>query len=696
MRGTESYIYDGAEGGTFVTGSDRLQYWIHTALVDDIRAGWEAGWQDRGMKQGNYGEVRALETMPGTLFEIAFQDQAQDANALKDPRFAQLTARATYKGIVHFYAEKDGVTPVFLPEPPRNLIVRNNGPGQVAISWRPSPTDSIGLLGDAATGYRVYTSSDGFGWDNGTPVAGTSYTLTGLAPNQLVFVRVTATNAGGESFPTAVAAARVAGSGAAPVLIVYGYERIDRYMDIEQCDTPTFANCPNQRIWPAQMNDQGYIVQHAQAISLPLDSAMRGALDSRDIALDRYSILVWIAGQEQTPASIPNGTDEVALTAAERISLTAYLSSKRALLISGAEVAFDLATNLNAQAFLTGTLRAQYVNDDAATFAVTPTASGVLSGLTSFSFDDGSHGTYPVLYPDSLTPTNGSTALLSYVGGRGGTAAIQYAGGCQRLVYLGFPFETIYPALTRQAVMSRVMSFLGACLDQSSQAVILSPASGGYYNRTPAINGFASGEAPADHVDVAMVDIANSRFLSATSWVTAETWMSATGSVTWAFTPSVTLADGPYAAWARAWTTSGLASTYMAIVSFTMDTLSPTVPVIITPTGGVTVPSPVTLVFTPSHDANGVAGYTIQVDGKVYTTTATSFSPGGLFVRSHTWAVRAFDAAGNTSDWAMASFTTSVYLVHLPLVLHFGVYNNGAGGVTAMYLDDVSVQSCGQ
>jgi hypothetical protein len=661
-RGTESYIYNG--GAT--AGSDQLQSLVHTALINDIRAGWESSWTDRGMLEANFGELRPLQTLPGTLVEIAFHDQSSDANALKDPRFAQLTARAMYKGVVRYFAQKDGTTPAILPEPPRNLIVRNSGPGQVTVSWRPSPTDTLGLLGDAATGYRVYTSTNGLGWGAGVTVTSTALTLTGLAPNQLVFFRVTATNAGGESVPTPVAAARVAETEVAPVLIVNGYERIDRWMDVQRCDTPS-ANCPNQRIWPAQMNDQSYVIQHAMAISLPLDSAVRAALDSQDVALDGYGIVDWIAGQEQTPAPSPNGTSEVALTNAEQVSLTAFLNSGRALFLSGSEVAFDLATNLGKLSFLTGTLRAQFAWDDANTFTVTPSASGILSGLAPFSFDDGGHGSYAVSYPDVLTPTNGSLTALNYVGGTGGAAGIQYTNGCRRLVYFGFPFETVYPVSTRQVVMARVMSFLGACLNLSPSANIISPTSGGYYNHTPPISGVTSGWTPADHVDVAMIDITHSLFLSGTSWVAAQTWMSATGSTTWAFTPSVSLADGPYAVWGRAWTTSGLASA-VAVISFTMDTISPTTPIIITPTGGITLPgASATLVFSPSTDANGVAGYTIQVDRALSTTTATSF-PASLPAGTHTWAVHAFDAAGNASDWVTATFATQSFLVYLPFI----------------------------
>jgi hypothetical protein len=216
-----------------------------------------------------------------------------------------------------------------------------------------------------------------------------------------------------------------------------------------------------------------------------------------------------------------------------------------------------------------------------------------------------------------------------------------------------------------------VINFLDACQRRPPITTIASPANGGFYKNRPAIHGTAADYAGVIHVDVAVVQITTPlRFLAGATWVASETWVSATGSVTWAFTPSVSLPDGRYAVWARAWNSAGLSSTQTAAVSFTMDTVPPTAPIPLTPTDGITVTdiSP-RLVFSPALDANGVAGYNVLVDSQPYTTSATSLAVAIPSIGMHTWTVRAFDMADNVSNWVTATFVTSHSLTYLPVVM---------------------------
>lgn len=452
-RGTSSYVYL-----TPTQNSTLLQSSIHSQLLSEIHSGWDNAWPDRGQGRLDLGEVRLLSTMPGVLIENGFHDNPTDVEAMKDPRFLQLSARAVYHGLVRYWNAIDPNVPLmFLPEPPQQVTMRNSGPGQITIGWLPGPIDGSGPLGDVAASYRVYTSTDGFGWSNPIEAATTAYTLTALAPNQLIFAKVTGVNAGGESLASPVLAARTALGGSAHLLVVYGFDRIDRLGDTQQNDPPEGFS---RRVFIDRINRFDAIIQHAEVITLPFDSAQQAVVSQGSIGLSRYTIVDWIAGENQMP--FPT------LTASDQSALTSFLNNGGALFISGSEIGYELKNT----PFYANTLRASYVADDAQTYAAGTTAGGVFNGLGSINFDDGSHGMYDVNYPDVFAPVNGASSSLVY---NTASAAVQHANGCTRLVYSGIPFETIYPRATRQALMTRLIGFLGVCLPPDQVSTIRLP-----------------------------------------------------------------------------------------------------------------------------------------------------------------------------------------------------------------------------
>jgi len=483
-RGTESYIYDGTYGGIWTPGSDLLQYFLHRTLVDDIRAGWNPDWADGGMLADNFGEVRLLETMPGVIMEIAHHDVPEEAKALLDPRFAQLSARAIYRGIVRYFAHRDGVSPVYLPEPPAGLAVRNSGSGEVTLTWLPSPTDGDGPLGDEATSYRVYTSSDGFAWHEGTTVSGTSYVATGLASGQLLFVRVTGINSGGESLPSPTLGARAAGEGRPPVLLVEAFGRNDRSFTTWQDDGVTIEDTdetgPSRRLFADRTNRRDYTIQHGTAISRSFDSATRNMLHAADdktpppLDLNRYAIVDWMSGEESSPEEpIPTGVEDIALSEAEQELLAAFMVRGGSLFISGSEIGLDLVLRDKGPSFYREVLNAYYQGSNAFRQntlpypnTVLPAPGGLFAGLDGFRFDDGTHGTYDANRVDYFLPLpedSRSQSTLLYQAGIGHAGLSWDSDGCSRLIYFAIPFETIYPAEIRQAVMSQVMDYLSSC-----------------------------------------------------------------------------------------------------------------------------------------------------------------------------------------------------------------------------------------
>ncbi|MBN1814384.1 MAG: fibronectin type III domain-containing protein [Anaerolineae bacterium] len=659
-RGTMSIVYNG-EDGPVTPGSVALRDAIHAELVHDIRAGWDPTWPEY-TRSMNLGELRELwdeneaVRMPGALIEIAFHDHPGDTDALKEPAFEMLAARGMYQGIVKYFEGRDGVDLKLLPEPPTHLAVQNAGGDAVRVSWQPSPTDAVGLVGDAATGYRVYTSTNGVGWSNGVTVTGTTaYTLTGLSSGQLVYVRVAATNDGGESFPTEVLAAR-AGENAG-ILLVSGFDRLSRSMLVPETD-PTEGY--NMRMFLDRMNAYNYTIQHGEAIPYAFDSASNEAVKDGAVGLGQYAVLDWIVGEEST-------VDET-LDATERALLATYLDGGGALFISGAEIGWHLDFLGGDPAFYTGYLHAGYAGDDAGTYQVGPALGSIFAGLALFRFD--ASGMYDPDYPDQLTPLGGAVAALTYQGGAGGTAAVQYADGCERVVYFGFPFETIEPGM-RAAVMGQVLDFLDECLAMTVDTTITSPVDGSAHNSLPDFLGTAgAGAAALDRVEV-QIERGDGQYWTESEWSIAETWLVAGGTDAWSYTLPA-LSDSGYTLRARAWTTDPYSDTSPAEVIFTYDTISPTAAALITPTGGITVSSPVVaLSWGAPPDDGSLLSYVVRLDGQtVATTTQTVYTLTHHIANGpHTWGVQVVDAAGNHSNWVTDIFIVYRHNVWVPLVM---------------------------
>ena len=438
-------------------GSLELQDALHAEVINDIRTGYDADWTDRGHRTADFGEVNPIynDEMPAVLFELAFHDTPADALTLKDPKFRKLAARAFCQGIVKYFAGRDGIEAKLAPEPPTHFAAVNNGAGGVILSWEPPPANTgDDLLGDPATAYRIYTSRDGRGFEDALETTGRSARVADLGPGRLYFFRVTAVNAGGESFPTETLAVNLYEGDALPLLVVNGFDRIDAYSLVEQDEGGALG--PVLRMFLDRMNRYDYIIEHTEAIAAsgyPVDSCSNEAVAEGLVDLSAYAMVDWIAGEEAT-------TDET-LSVTEQGVLGEYLGGGGALLISGAEIAWDLDSRGSAadRTFYHTYLHAAYAADDAEVYSVSGTPGGIFDGLTGLTFDDGTHGFYDVDWPDCLEPYDGSVLALAYDGTPWG-AAVQVDTGTSRVVNLGFPLETIYPAASRAALMTRAIDFL--------------------------------------------------------------------------------------------------------------------------------------------------------------------------------------------------------------------------------------------
>ncbi len=430
----------------------------------------EVPWADRGANitlGGSYGEIRnsaISNEFDATLIEVAFHDNTNDVKLLRSPNARNWMGRAAYHAVVKYMNEFDGLPLNFLPEPPFNAraLATNNG---IALSWS-APLAQAGS--GTPTNYIVYLSTNGYGFGNPISVGNvTACTVTNLPPDTDFYFRIAAGNAGGESFPSEVVGCRRTSNPAqSRVLVVNAFERLDRFTNLRQTPAVENYNPPSntgtiERVHPRANNSFDYVIPHGKAISafgFPFDSCARAAITNGTVALTNYQIVVWAAGQTSTNNFL----------ALERSALTNFLSRGGHLFVSGSDIAWDLdrasGPTTADRAFLNNVLHADLgadANNNSTSYNLSPSVGSIFAGAGNSTFDNGSRGIYWVQTPDTLIPTAGATAAMGYVGGNGGTAAIQYDGatGGGRVVYLGFPFETITNAVARSAYMADVLRF---------------------------------------------------------------------------------------------------------------------------------------------------------------------------------------------------------------------------------------------
>jgi hypothetical protein len=317
---------------------------------------------------------------------------------------------------------------------------------------------SLRILASAqpdVTHFLVQHSSDGLSFSAGQLLQKDSMEIGGFAPNIPVYVRIAAVSIYDTSAYSEVLGAVPTGC-TAPVLIVNAFDR------------------------PSAGNTRDFIRQHGNAFAangFAFISCTNDAIIVGLIPLDTTRIADYILGNESTANETFN--------AVEQSLVEAYLRQGGFLLVSGAEIGWDLQACGNSidRNFYNNYLKASYTNDapngqSGVYYQAQPTTTSLFSGLGTISFDNGTHGTYNVNYPDVISPLGGASVCLEYSGLTANYAGICYT-GCYdgsltpgKIINLGIPFETIYPETARTAVMQDVLAYFNVSPSGIAQPVI--------------------------------------------------------------------------------------------------------------------------------------------------------------------------------------------------------------------------------
>jgi hypothetical protein len=323
-----------------------------------------------------------------------------------------------------------------VPQKPKSFGIISEGDNELKVILDEDPV---------ASRYIVYPSDDGVNFD--PPIVGNSNVIrvTNLPANRLYYIKIAAENSFGTSPESEVLSIITAGESNTKVLIVNGFDR------------------------SSEGNTYNFVRQHSEALmnkGVLFESATNEAVLDGIVNLQDYAAVDYILGDEST-------ADET-FSDAEQLIIIDYLKNGGKLFVSGSEIAWDLDWKGSAsdKSFIHNFLKMEYVADAPGGTAGTHYNAIGISGtpfndIPLFSFDDGTHGTIDVDYPDVVKGINGSSLCLLYdgfaasYGGAGTYFNGMFNGGTSegKIISLGIPFETIYPEEIRNSLMSKIIDF---------------------------------------------------------------------------------------------------------------------------------------------------------------------------------------------------------------------------------------------
>lgn len=462
-----------------------------TNVTTDLSRLFNVSWTRRELWDRNYGESRTP-NVPSAILEMLSHQNFADMKYGHDPIFKFALSRAVYKSILQFVNFEHGIKRYEVqPLPVHHFSATLTPEGKAMLSWQSTP-DTLSDNAEA-NAYVVYTKIGDEDFDNGQVVEGSTSVVLPVSEELQYSYKVTAINQGGESFPSETLTLRRGPVGSKRILIVNGFQRLSGPAWVERHDslgfdlredlgvpyqyTTAFAGaqkifdrsaagldethglgyCGNELVGKKVMgNTFDYPTLHGAAIAkagnYTFVSACREALEDGTVDAADYDMLDYICGMERNAPQ--NLRPYKALPTSIRNRMSAYLRSGGNMLLSGCYLGTDLQT-ADERTFAHNVLKYDFAGT--ASNDSTDYVRGLNLTIPVRKTFDGEG--YMLQNCDKLVPAD-NRAFTAFAYGAGGSAGIAYPGKDYRLVVMGFPFETITSAQTRQQAMKAILTFL--------------------------------------------------------------------------------------------------------------------------------------------------------------------------------------------------------------------------------------------
>ena len=476
---------------------------IMSQIVADVRALYEPKWTRRGMWDRAYYEAR-IPGCPTMLLELLSHQNFADMRYGLDPSFRFDVSRAIYKGVLRYLSSQYNNDYIVQPLPVNSFAVELSG--DIAhLSWTPT----IDPLEPTATPdyYILYTRIDGKGFDCGRRIDSTS-TLVKQEADKLYSYRITAVNAGGESFDSETLSACATTDSKGNVLIINGFDRVAAPMSIQGDSIAGFYNrydsgagyindiafIGEQVIFDRKLsrsendnyalgtsytdyedkviagNSFDYPALHGddiRALGYSFCSASAKAVENGDIDLKKYPIVDLILGKQRTTMIGRGAMGYKYETISETMqkAILDYTAAGGNIFVSGSYLLTDLwhgaETTEDDKSFAKSVLHASFGGNMATNkgkIDSKPTKFSPKRIKLSFNTLP-SEEIYSVESPEVVVPCgNGAITALQYSGTKD-SAAIAYRGDYATFV-MGFPYETIVDETERRRLLEEILNWL--------------------------------------------------------------------------------------------------------------------------------------------------------------------------------------------------------------------------------------------
>jgi len=485
---------------------------VQTQLLNDIKKTFDPKWTRRRLLDSRYSEA-FRPNVPGVLLELLSHQNFEDMKYANDPRFRFTISRAIYKGMLKFISSQNENEFVVQPLPVDHFQATFDTLGNVILKWQPvnDPLEPSAV----AKKYKVYTRVENSGFDNGFIVDEPKAVIEDIIAGLIYSFRITALNAGGESFPSEILSVCKMDSANKPVLIVNGFDRICGPAVIDLDKMKGFADFIDQGVpdkfdlnytgsqfnfdpdSPFRLNDApghgasyadyetkiipgntfDFPFIHGQAIKnngYSFVSCSDEVIGSGNVQLADYSIVDWILGEEKETSWPEASMDSLlgrqfkTFDYALQDRIAEYLNSGGNLFISGAHIGSDLLAGKKEtdpdSKFAKKILKFWWVTDHAVkTGNVFSTNKEFFKDQIDFEFNTGYDPLiYTVESPDAIGAEEGGRVILRYAENNF-SAAVAYDGEYKTVLF-GFPFETIKSTSHRNLIMQYILNFFNGSL----------------------------------------------------------------------------------------------------------------------------------------------------------------------------------------------------------------------------------------